>query len=73
MKLSVSCLSPLGSITSLLMVFPSVIPGAKVNTVIPVSGEAQVNSTDVPTLTLIDFGMSDSMIFAWISVDEFET
>ena len=66
MKLSVSCLSPLGSIIS--VVFPSVIFGVKVNDVSPVVGVAQVNCTDVPTLTFIDLGVSDSMMSASLSI-----
>ena len=66
MKLSVSCLSPLGSIISI--VFPSASPGVKVNDVSPVSGVAQVNSTDVPALTFLGLGVSDSMMSASISI-----
>ena len=66
MKLNISCLSPLGSIISI--VSPNVFPGVKVNDVSPVSGVAQVNSTDVPTLTFFGCGMSDSMMSASISI-----
>ena len=68
-KLSVSCLPPLGSVTSLLLVFPSVTSLDMTNAVSPVSGVAQVNSTGVFALTFLDWGVSDSIMTAWITIE----
>ena len=53
---------------SLLMVFTSVTSVDMANAVSPVSGVAQVNSTNVPALTFLDCGVSDSKMTPWTPV-----
>ena len=50
------------------MVFPSVTLADMANTVSPVSGVAQVKLTNVPPLTFLESGVSDSIISPWVSV-----
>ena len=66
MKLSVWFLPPLGRLRRIELLCPISGVVLKPNEVTPLSSVAQTNSTNVPALTFLDRGITDSSIPDWV-------